>query len=105
MSDLSLIYSTIDSQSQAEEICEQLLEDKLIACANILPMGTSIYKWEGKTERNEEHAVILKTTADKVEELKERYSTLHPYDVPCFVELAAESAYGPFAQWVMDEVQ
>lgn len=104
MGDISLVYSTIDSQSQAEELCEQLLNEKLIACANIFPLGTSIYKWEGQVERNEEHTMILKTTPEKIEELKSRFAELHPYDIPCFVELATEDSYTPFSQWVMDEI-
>ena len=48
--------------------------------------------------------MILKTTPEKIEELKSRFGVLHPYDIPCFVELATEDTHTPFSQWVMDEI-
>lgn len=100
MNDLSLIYSTIDSQTTAKKLCEQLLHEKLIACANIFPAGTSLYEWKGRLETSSEHVMILKTLPTKVGELRSRFASLHPYDTPCFIEIETKDTLEPFAEWV-----
>lgn len=98
--DLALIYSTIDTQENAEKLCEQLLHEKLIACANIYPAGTSMYEWEGQLERNSEHVMILKTVSEKVEQLKHHILIHHPYECPCIVVLKSNNAHTEYAHWI-----
>ncbi len=104
MNDLFLIYSTIDSQEKAEELCSQLLHEKLIACANIFPKSLSMYHWQGAIERTEEHIMILKTLPSKIEALKHRFTILHPYDTPCFVAISSQDTNSTFFEWVSDEL-
>ena len=76
---------TASSRDEADKICLALVEERLIACANIFPGVVSIFRWEGKIERPEECAIIAKTTADKFDALQKRVRELHSYKCPCIV--------------------
>jgi periplasmic divalent cation tolerance protein len=69
---------------------------------NVLPEMTSIYRWEGKVEKAAERQVIVKTTAARVDDLRERIRQLHSYDVPEFVVLPILSGSEAYLKWVRD---
>jgi len=93
---------TTSSQNEAKEIVRVLLDKKLIACANIFQIN-SIYYWENKLQDDSEFAVIMKTTADLVEQVISESSTLHSYDVPCIVSWSIESGYKDYLDWIGTE--
>lgn len=84
----------------ARDIARTLLQEKLIACGNILPQMQSLYVWEGKIEENPEVLLILKTSSgvDKTA-LEKRLASLHPYSVPAIIKLEA-SCNAPFQEWL-----
>lgn len=99
-----LIYMTVPT-GEAERICSLLLERRLIACANILPTHKAMYRWEGKIENHEQEcAVIMKTVVDKYPELEQAVLELHPYDVPCLVQLDITGGHKPFLAWIGEEI-
>ena len=77
-----IVLTTLPADGDAEAFARTLVDERLAACVNILPPMQSIYRWEGAIEQAEERQLIMKTAADRVEELKKRLVTLHPYDVP-----------------------
>ena len=89
---------------QAEDLATNLLEDRLIACANVVMGNTSIYRWQGKTERDREAVLVLKTTDARLQELERRVTELHPYDLPEFLALPVLRASPAYADWVRSEV-
>lgn len=97
------IYITCGSQPEAERIADALVEEQLVACANILSPHTAVYRWEGKVERGEEVAVVFKTRADLFEKVKNRIVELHSYDCPCVVALPIEAGHEPFLKWIGEE--
>ena len=99
-SDVVLCYTTFPNKDEALAVSKKLLEEKLIACANILPSGISLYIWEGKTETADEVAVLLKTLKSKTSALQERYLQLHSYDCPCFLELSVVDGAPEYTQWI-----
>lgn len=86
-------------------VCRTLVEERLIACANILHGAESIYRWEGSVEESRESVAILKTTTDRLSDLESRVQSLHPYDVPEFVVLAVESGLNAYLDWVRDSTR
>ena len=66
---------------------------RLAACGNILPGVTSVYEWQGKIETETEVSLILKTKADKTEELTKFVVENHPYDTPCVVFVPVEAGH------------
>lgn len=84
-----------------------LLEERLIACANIFPAGRSVFRWEGRIEDASETIALFKTRASRAEALRDRLITLHPYDEPCVLALdvdADKSAAG-FLAWIGGETR
>jgi periplasmic divalent cation tolerance protein len=64
----------------------------------------SIYTWEGTLTEDAEQLLIIKTVAERVEELRERVLALHPYDVPEFIVLDVASISGPYREWLLGAV-
>jgi len=100
-----LLYITVKNKQEAEKIAKALLEEQLIACANILPEVTSLFRWEGKAKEVTEALLLAKTTLDKQDEAMLRASELHSYECPCIVAVPLEAAHAPFARWVDGEVR
>ena len=91
--------------ADVEEAAEQgaVLEQHLIACGNIMQMGKSLYRWEGKVQDAEEVCVFYKTTRTQFPKLEQAIKELHPYDVPCIVALPIEAGHQPFLNWITEE--
>jgi periplasmic divalent cation tolerance protein len=96
----SLLYVTCASEDEAIKIGETLVEERLVACANVLGSTTSIYRWEGKMQRENEIALILKTRSELVANATARVKTLHSYTVPCVAAVPIDGGNPDFLNWV-----
>lgn len=94
-----LVYVTTASKKEAENISRTLVEEKLIACANIFPIR-SIYLWKEKVQNEEEVAMFIKTKAKLVDEVIKKVKELHSYEVPCIISLIVEKGYIEFLKWI-----
>jgi periplasmic divalent cation tolerance protein len=103
MSDLRLVYVTCPDFNVAEAIARALLEARLIACANLLPTATSVYRWKGAIESAAEVILIAKTTEALSSVVMNSVKALHPYETPAILCLAPEAVDPAFAAWVMSE--
>lgn len=100
-SPLLLILSTFPSDAIASDVVHTLLGDHLIACGNIIPGITSIYRWQGAVETSTEVMVIFKTTS-AVEKVMARIKELHPYEVPEIVTIPADSVHPAYLAWARE---
>jgi periplasmic divalent cation tolerance protein len=100
MTEVNLIYTTFKTTSDAKTVVEELLNLKLIACANIGSNVQSLYMWEGKLSCQEEVSVILKTTSQAVEKTIEALKKLHQYETPCIVVLPVSIVDKDFLEWI-----
>ena len=100
-----LIYITVGSKMEAEKIARELLENHLIACANILPEVQSMFWWNGKLDSASEVVLIAKTHVEKVEALIEKVKQVHSYECPCVVSLPIETGYQPFLDWITEQTE
>lgn len=98
-----LLYITVPSALEANSIVRQLLEERLIACANVMAGATSHYRWQGKIEQAEEAVVFAKTTPALAERVIARVKSLHSYECPCIVTLPIMQGYSPFLDWIAGE--
>lgn len=99
------IYVTAADREQAEMIGRTLVEERLAACANILPQITSFYWWEGAVQHEREAVLIAKSRAELVERIVARVRELHSYSVPCVVALPIEQGNPDFLRWIEDETR
>jgi periplasmic divalent cation tolerance protein len=102
---IQFAYVTTGSREEAEMIAEAVVTEKLAACANIVPGIRSVFEWNGKLCREEETVVVLKTVAEKKEELTARICKLHSCDCPCVVFLPIEGGNPGFLRWVAESVR
>ena len=94
------LYITHESEAQAKEFSEILLQKKWIACANIFPVK-SAYWWEGNIQDENEWVSLLKSRKENRDFLMQKISELHPYDVPCIMvtNVRANLAY---ENWIIN---
>lgn len=95
-----LVLTTWPDQHQAEQIAEKLVTDKLAACVNILPTMTSIYCWQGKLEKGQEHQLIIKTQPAKFAALEKLITTMHPYELPEILAIQITDGHHPYLDWI-----
>ena len=99
-----LLYLTCANRDEAKTIARTLIDERLIACANILGKMTSVYRWEGTVVEDEEIAVLLKTRRDMAARATERVKELHSYDLPCVIGLPIQGGNPDFIGWLNCEV-
>ena len=92
---------------RAEDIARALVEKKLAACVNVLPGVTSIYRWKGAIETEQESTLFIKTRDDKLAALMDEIRRIHPYEVPEIVALPVDpNGVNPaYSKWVDDETR
>jgi periplasmic divalent cation tolerance protein len=105
MSDIFLIYSTFPDKASALKAASALVEKRLIACANIADAVTSVYRWEGAVQQEQEATLVAKTSYGKLTPAMEELKRLYFYQVPCIVAFPIAEGYAPFLQWVKEETK
>ena len=88
---LILVLTTLGADADAAALARTLVDERLAACVNVLPVMTSIYRWKGSVEQDREQQLLIKTTAGRVVALAARLRGLHPYELPEFIVLDAEA--------------
>lgn len=83
-----LIYCSTSNIDEARMIAQRLLEEKLVACVNIIPTVESMYRWKGLIETEKETVLFIKTINEKVDATIKRITQLHSYDVPEIIVLS-----------------
>jgi len=104
MDEVRVVLITAPDLDAARELGLMLVEERLAACANVVPGLTSIFHWHGEVKDESEVLLVLKTTGSVVGALVERAVSLHPYDVPEVIALPVVAGYGPYLEWVRSEV-
>ncbi|MEO1730723.1 MAG: divalent-cation tolerance protein CutA [Pseudomonadota bacterium] len=100
----ALIYTTLPDTKTAREIAASLLDEGLIACANILGEVESVFLWNDKVESASEAAVLFKTTAATIQAAVSRLGALHPYETPAIVANVCDAAHPDTLQWLAEQV-
>ena len=85
MHEISIIYTTVSSNEEAERLAGIAVESKMAACVNIIPDMTSIYQWGNKIEKSSECALIFKTAPETKDDLLRCIKDNHPYSVPAIL--------------------
>ncbi len=105
MTDALVVLVTTPTPEKAAELARALVEARLAACGNVVPGLRSIYRWEGKVQDDAEALLLLKTTRDRLEALRERVLALHPYRVPEVIALPIEAGSAPYLAWIAAETR
>ncbi|GAB3742084.1 divalent-cation tolerance protein CutA [Nocardiopsis nanhaiensis] len=99
------VETTVDSREGAEEVAASVIGSRLAACAQVSGPITSFYRWEGETQSDEEWMVVIKTAADRLDDLVSHVVEVHPYDVPEVVAVPVAGGNPGYLDWVRDETR
>ncbi|ASG64947.1 divalent-cation tolerance protein CutA [Idiomarina piscisalsi] len=102
---VKLFYCTTDSQSSANELAASVVEQQLAACVNIIPGITSVYHWDNEIQHDQEWLLLIKTTDEMSEPLKDAILKAHPYDSPELISVDVTDGLPDYLQWVQDTVK
>jgi periplasmic divalent cation tolerance protein len=97
------ILITSSSEEEAGKIGKTLVEEKLVACANIIPKIRSIFSWKGEICDENEVLMILKSKESLFQQIEDRVKTLHSYEVPEIIALPIHLGSEDYLNWI-DEV-
>lgn len=95
-----MVLVTAPSRRVGRAIARAVLEARAVACVNLVAGVESHYWWQGKLERGAEVLLVMKTTADRLEELERLVIALHPYDTPEFVVLDITGGNRRYLDWI-----
>lgn len=95
--------TTAGSEAEAETIASALIEERLAACVNVMPVR-SVYTWQGKVQHDAEWQLVIKTRADRFDSLSNRVRELHSYDTPELIALPIEQGSADYLAWLNDQV-
>ena len=101
---IRIVFVTAPAKA-AETLARRLLQERLIACANLLPGVKSLFWWQGRLDQARETLLVLKAPARNIRKLLARVKALHPYDVPEILVLPVAAAHAPYARWVLKEAR
>jgi periplasmic divalent cation tolerance protein len=104
-SSICFIYVTCPNAETAERLAQHAVQEKLAACANILPQMLSIYHWQGRIESAQETVLILKSEKRLYKKVERRLLELHPYDCPCIVHWPIEQGSAAYLDWIKNELK
>ena len=99
-----VILTTFADEAAAESVVRTLLEERLVACATLIPGVRSLYRWKDGIENSPEIQVLLKTSGEQVSRCMARLEQLHPYEVPGIMELEPNSVSLPYAAWIRESL-
>jgi len=103
-SGVTVVLITAPDTEVGERLGRALVGERLAACVNIVPGVTSLYRWDGEVQRSGEVLLLVKSTVDAFERLRDRVKELHPYDVPEIIDLPVRRGEARYLEWVREGV-
>jgi periplasmic divalent cation tolerance protein len=100
-----IVLTTTANPEEAARLGRALVEERLAACATLIPAVQSIYRWKGEVETATETLLLLKTGPEQLAALEARLLELHSYETPEFLVLGVEAASQPYLDWLQESLR
>jgi periplasmic divalent cation tolerance protein len=104
-SEYLVIFCTVPDEDIAIKISNNLVNEKLAACCNIVKGIRSIYLWEGKVCDDSEQLLIMKSKIEVYKKLEDKIKDLHPYDVPEIIAVSIDKGSEKYLKWIDENVK
>jgi periplasmic divalent cation tolerance protein len=99
----AVVFVTVPSDEEAEAISTTLLEMKKVACINSIPEVNSLFRWQGKVEKEKERLLVMKTKMSLVGEVIDIVKEKHSYEVPEVIALPIIAGNAEYLSWLDEE--
>lgn len=100
MTEMLVVFSTFASEEDAARVARTLVDERLIACANLLPGARSIYRFNDAVADEREVVVLMKTRKQDWAAFQSRLHDLHPYDVPECIAIRVAAGAPKYMEWL-----
>lgn len=96
-----LLLTSVPDTPDPSAIARILVEERLAACCTLLARGESFFIWNEQAESAAECVMLIKTTNDRLEALRDRPLDLHPYDIPELIEIPIAGGLASYMEWIV----
>jgi periplasmic divalent cation tolerance protein len=100
-----IVMTTMPDMASAQLLADNLIENSLAACVNILPAMQSIYRWQGERQQGTEHQLIIKTCAHRYREIENFIGKHHPYELPEIIGLPIQHGLTGYLSWITENCE
>ncbi len=100
-----IVFVTAKDFNEAQKISTALVDEKLIACANIIERVKSFFWWEGKVDRADEALLIMKSKRTLFKKIAKRVKALHSYSTPEIIALPLVDGHKDYLRWIDDSLR
>ena len=104
MTDKRIVLTTVGDRKEAEELAWALVERKLAACVNIVPI-TGVFKWKGELEQQQEYMLMIKTSAAAFERVQDAIKELNSYELPECLQISIEAGSDSYLNWIAESLK
>ena len=101
----SMVYITASGVEESKKIAKTLLNERLVACANIILGMESIFWWEGSLEEGVESILLVKTRSELVDKVIDRVEEIHSYQTPCALEIQIKKGSQNYLDWLDNSLE
>ncbi len=105
MSTAQVALSTAPNEKVARELVRALVNERIVACGNIVPGVHSIYRWKGDVQEDAEVLIVFKTTTAAWPRLRARLPELHPYETPELLLLSVADGLSAYTEWLSESTR
>ena len=95
-----VVLCTVPDPGTGERLAGSLVEARVAACVNILPGLTSVFRWQGETQKDAEALLIIKTRRDRFEALCKVLQEQHPYELPEIIAVPLSDGLPAYLRWI-----
>src|SRR5262245_34688348 len=100
-----LVLTNLPDRAAAERLADMLIEKRVAACVNILAPCRSVYRWKDAVQHDEEHPMLIKTTAERYADMEKVLRAGHPYELPEIIAVPVERGLPAYLEWVAAETK
>lgn len=103
--DFAFIITTVSTEKEGRMIANELVQNKLAACVNIVPKVYSVYEWDNAIQNEMEVMLMIKTIKSREKDVYQTVQSLHSYDTPELITLPIENGSDTYLRWIKKSVQ